>query len=438
MNNPLREYSRYFFPLAFQSAAQSVTYPLVAIVASNGSGGSLEVAAIAQSNSLMFLLGTLGAGLMTTGMVFAGTSGGYRSFCRLNSAIMWAVVAMQAVLCVPVLSHWVFGTLIGLPPGIEDPARIGFLVAIPLNMLFFLRTPYQVVLYVHRETGLASAATLTRIVLTVSLAPLFVAFGLTGVAWAVVCQTVGAAVEALVSWHFARRFLRAPQPGTSEPPSVRRLFAFTMPLSLGGFFLTLSGVVIGMVIARAARADEMLAAYYIAAGVAGPLAYACTRFQTLAIAFPPRDARDRGAWWFTGVVATVFGFVPLVFVLPGVADWYYVALQKLPVDNLDLVRVSAYAMIVHPLGVAVRAFTEGRAAHLKRPVTVLAGQAAYLGILAAVSIAMLFIAVPGNLIAPISMFVANTGAAGVMHLALFWEREHEGTTSLMVRGEGHG
>ena len=49
--------------------AQGLTYPLVAIVAS-WKGEPLNLAGLAQSNTLLFMLGTLGFGLVATGMVF--------------------------------------------------------------------------------------------------------------------------------------------------------------------------------------------------------------------------------------------------------------------------------------------------------------------------------------------------------------------------------
>ena len=73
-------YARFFAPLALQAASQGLTYPLVAMVASRGPGGPLNLAGLAQSNTLMYMLGTFGFGLVTAGMVFGRTRKGYRQF----------------------------------------------------------------------------------------------------------------------------------------------------------------------------------------------------------------------------------------------------------------------------------------------------------------------------------------------------------------------
>ena len=59
-----------------------------------------------------------------TGMVYAQTRRGYRRFYRLTMTTVGAMTAIQALLCIPALSHALFARLIGLPPSIEAPAQI--------------------------------------------------------------------------------------------------------------------------------------------------------------------------------------------------------------------------------------------------------------------------------------------------------------------------
>ena len=75
--------TRFFFPLAVQAASQSLCYPLVAMVATRGPGGPLDLAGLAQSNTVMFFLGMFAISLVPTGMVFARTREGYRQFYRI-------------------------------------------------------------------------------------------------------------------------------------------------------------------------------------------------------------------------------------------------------------------------------------------------------------------------------------------------------------------
>ncbi len=59
----------FYIPLLLQAVSQSLTYPLVAAIVSHGEHGVVELAAFAQGQAVMFVIGALGSGLLTTGMV---------------------------------------------------------------------------------------------------------------------------------------------------------------------------------------------------------------------------------------------------------------------------------------------------------------------------------------------------------------------------------
>jgi hypothetical protein len=416
------ELLRFFAPLALQAAAQSFTYPLVAMVASRGEGGPLNLAGLAQSNSVMFLLGTLGAGLITTGMVYGKSVEGYRRFCQVNYLLAAAVAVAQLLASIPAVSHLIFAGVVGLPPSIEGPASLTLLATVPLQFLFFLRNPYQVALYCCKATGLASTATVLRIALTVAIAPLFCAAHLVGPVWAVVCLTLPVAAEAVLSWHFARPYLAALVPqAAGKPPDVGELMGFTLPLSAGGFFLSVSGMVLGAMIARAPDPERMLPAYYLAGGLAGPVAFAASRMQAVVIAFPP-GGRGNAVLRFTVVSGLTLGLLPLLFLLPWTSRLYYVGLQKCDPSMLGLVAASAIGLALNPLVVALRAYNEGRAALRKSTVLVLTGQGVFLGVMTSVAFVCLALHVTGNLIGPVANIVSNACAALAVAFALNWER----------------
>ena len=213
--------TRFFIPLAIQAASQSLCYPLVAMVATRGPGGPLDLAGLAQSNTVLFFLGMFAISLVPTGMVFARTREGYRQFYRVTLAAGLCASVAQGLLCLPDISHLLFGRLIGLPPSIEAPARITLLASIPLQLLFFSRIPYFVVMYLGQAAGIASLATIGRVALTAVLSPLFCWTGLVGPLWAVVALTLPVGIEAIVSWAFARPFLKNQPRDPQNPPRLR-------------------------------------------------------------------------------------------------------------------------------------------------------------------------------------------------------------------------
>jgi len=410
--------TRFFIPLAIQAASQSLCYPLVAMVATRGPGGPLDLAGLAQSNTVLFFLGMFAISLVPTGMVFARTHEGYRQFYRVTLAAGLCASAAQGLLCLPEISHLLFGRLIGLPPSIEAPARITLLASIPLQLLFFSRIPYFVVMYLGQAAGIASLATIGRVVLTAVLSPLFCWTGLVGPLWAVVALTVPVAIEAIVSWAFARPFLKNQPRDPLSAPRLRDLFQFTVPLTIGGYFLSLSTILLAGIVARAPEPERMLPVYYLALGLASPVAFAGTRMQTIVLAFPPADRHRRETLRFAVVAGFLLGLLPLVFILPGPAEFYYIRLQNLNPLDLKWVRQTAAVLVMLPLAVALRAQSEGLAAWRKKPLIVLSGHAVFLLAATATGIMALSAGVPGCLIGAASLPIGSLASSATMRLAL--------------------
>jgi hypothetical protein len=414
----------YYAPLALQAASQSLTYQLVAIVASHGEGGAINLAGVAQSNTLMFLIGTLGAGLMTSGMVHGRTKGGYDRFVSVNTAIALLVALIQALLCIPLFSHFVFGSLLGLPPSIEKPAMLAFPWTIPLNFLFFWRGPYQVILYNNGASGRASIATLSRVAVTLILSPIFSAMGYVGPVWAMICMTLGVAAEVLLSWMFSKSFHSAFEPDRVKPPRRTEIFTFNIPLSIGGFLMTFSGFLMGAFIARANLPEHMLPAYYLAAGVVSPITAAAGRMTNVILRFPPSGKSSVHTLRYAIYSGIAIAALPLIFLIPGIAHWYYIDMQNLNPSDLHLVYGSAFALLAFPLVIAIRSHQEGLAAWSRKTHAILAGNIAYLATLAVFGFEFLALKTPGNLLGPFSIILSNIiGIATVTYMLKFEERK---------------
>jgi hypothetical protein len=410
--------TRFFTPLAIQAASQALSWPLVAMVASRGPGGPLNLAGLAQASTVMFFLGMIAMSSVTTGMVYAKTREGYQKFRKVTLLTGLGVIVIQASLCIPALSHLLFGRLIGLPPSIEQPAYATFVTSIPLQFLFFLRIPYFVVMYLGKATGKASLATIARILLTALLSLLLCTLDLVGPIWAVWCLTIPVVVEALISRIFAAPFLKSLKPCREKPPGAKEIFNFNLPLSIGGYFLSASAVILAAFIARAPDPDRILPVYYLALGLANPVAFAATRLQTIVLAFPPQSSRDNRIFRFCLTAGAILGVLPLIFILPGLAEFYFIKLQKLDAQDLSLVRVTVISLIFFPFSVAIRAQSEGLAAWLKKPITVLTGHAMFMGTIIATGFVLLFLGTPGQYIGTLGLTLGSLASSATMRIML--------------------
>jgi hypothetical protein len=239
----------------------------------------------------------------------------------------------------------------------------------------------------------------------------------------VVCLTIPVALEVMMSRIFADPFLKSLESSPDSPPGAREIFWFNLPLSIGGYFLSVSAIILAGFIARAPNPDRILPVYYLALGLANPMAFAATRIQTIVLAFPPQAKNDRRTLHFALAAGFILGILPLIFSLPGLIEFYYVKLQNLNPQDLQLVRWTAVSLLFFPFSVAIRAQSEGLAAWQKKPVTVLTGHALFLTTIITTGFTLLQFGVPGHLIGPVGLTLGSLASSATMRIFLNWTKE---------------
>ena len=419
--------TRFFVPLLLQAFSQCLTYPLVAAIVSHGELGVKGFAAFAQGQTVMFVIGALGSGLVLTGMVHARTRAGYLCFRRLNFAMMAALLGVQLFVTLPPFYEWVFGGFLHLPPDLAEVARETLGWGVFMQAAFFFRNEPLVVLYNARASFEANMATTVRLVLTVALSPLFVHLGWTGPMWGVVAMTGPCYVEFALTHLYARKYVRAlPEGGgrgatalpARETHRVVDQFRFTVPLSLGGVLLAVAPLLVAVFVGRTENAVAMLAIHYVTIGVANPVAFGALRMQAVSIQFPPERPGDRRMLAYAACAGLALGALPLLFTLPGVSDWYFCDVQNLPADDLWRARALMGVYALAPFLQALRGRLEGLAAWRKRPKTVMGGQIAHVAtFLMALSLS-LCLGMPGWQMGATAILSAAAATILFLHLAL--------------------
>ena len=411
--------TRFFVPLLLQAFSQCLTYPLVAAIVSHGELGVKGYAAFAQGQTVMFMIGALGSGLVLTGMVHARTRAGYLCFRRLNFAMMAALLGVQLLVTLPPFYEWVFGGFLHLPPDLAEVSRETLGWGVFMQSAFFFRNEPLVVLYNARASFEANMATTVRLVLTVALSPLFVHLDWTGPMWGIVAMTGPCYVEFALTHLYARKYVRAlPAHDAEGAHRVADQFRFTVPLSLGGVLLAVAPLLVAVFVGRTENAVAMLAIHYVTIGVTNPVAFGALRMQAVAIQFPPEWTGDRRMLAYAACAGLALGALPLLFTLPGVSDWYFCEVQNLPADDLWRARALMGVYALAPFLQALRGRLEGLAAWMKRPKTVMGGQIAHVAtFLSALSLSLCF-GMPGWQMGATAILSAAAATILFLHLAL--------------------
>lgn len=412
--------TKFYIPLVIQAASQSLTYPLVASIVSHGKFGKDALAALSQGLGIMFVIGSLGGGLLTTGMLFGRDREGFRTFKRLNLIFSVTLLVLQAAVCLPGIDSLVFRGILGLPEPLDEIARNVTFLSVPLQLLFFLRNVPLVALYNARASAPANWATLARIALTVFFAWLFPQFGWVGYQMGIVAMTIPVGLELFLSQYFARSYVEAIPPPSAVPASLRTQFLFTIPLSFGGVLLAISGIIIGAFIARSDAPTQMLPLHYMVLGVVNPVGFAALRMQAVVLAFQPKDKYANNILRFGIVAGLMLAVFPLLGQVPAVAQWYFVKVQNLPEVDVPMAVRAMLAVGILPVLQAMRGHAEGLAAWRKRPNAILAGQAVYLASIVSTLSLCLHFKTPGYLMGIIALLVAITITLVTIRLGLLW------------------
>lgn len=433
---------RFFVPLAVQSASQSLSFLLVASIVSHGALREQELASFSQGQSIIWILGSIGGGLITTCMVFARSRTGLANFNRLNLRLMALAVALELLCCVPPLDGLVFRGLLGLGGEMERIARRTLLFCIPMQAIFFLRNPWLARLLIEKRSGAANLATLARVALALALAPAMIRLGLAGHAWGALAITLPVALETWLTRRFALPGVRAlrDDPG-AETASVGEQLRFTIPLSFGGFMI--SGTLLGTAyfLGHAPDAAAALPVHYVVTGLFNPVSFAALRMQSVTIAFPPEEAGRRAPGAFAAMVGAALCLILLLPQIPAFAHLYFEHVQNLPPELLRFARGALLIATPIPLLQALKGHGEGLAALRRRPNAILADQAAYaavyVGTIATVTRSGLL---PGAMTGVLGITLAIAASLAALHVALIandYERHlgdgHFGTGALRAR-----
>ena len=423
--------TRFYVPLLIQAFSQCLTYPLVAAIVSHGPTGVSTLTAFAQGQTVMFLIGAIGGGLIMTGMVFARTRAGYLNFIRLNTWMMTTLIAVQLVAAMPPFDALIFKHALNLPPDLAETASQTLLWGAPLQATFFVRNVPLVILFNARASAAANNATFIRILLTILASYLFVHIGWTGAMWGLVAMTIPTFAELAFTYVFARRYVRelpnvtnalndVKDPNAPNGPNDSALaqFRFTMPLALGGFLLAAAPLMVATFVGRTTDHVAMLAIHYVTIGLANAIGYAALRIQAVTIQFPPEHDGDRRMLRYAIAAGLALGLPLVLTALPWIADWYFRIVQNIPPENIGKTQAVMLLYAAWPVLQTVRGYMEGFAAVRRRPNAVLSGQVAYLGTLIAVLAATLHLGMPGWLMGVTAIILATiaTTAAVRIHL----------------------
>jgi hypothetical protein len=333
---------------------------------------------------------------------------------------MFFIVACEFILSMPPMDGIIFSRLLVLEPTQQPIARDALLYCIPMNILFILRNPYQVSLYLARNSLAANLATIGRIVATLILATLFVKINFVGHYAGIIALTIPLAAECYMIRQLGRPYLKMLPEGQPGESPVREQLFFCTPLSFGSILLGLSGFMVAAFVSRAPEPIRMLPIHYISLGIVNPLAFAAMRMQAVVLSFPPKDRHASQTFVFSIIAGLTLAGITLIGQIPPVARYYFGKLQNLPAEDIKLAMRVIMIVSLKPLISALRGHAEGLAAWRRRPNATLAGQAVNLATLVCSLFVFLNLGVPGYMMGALADICAGLATFLTIRMGVAW------------------
>jgi len=126
-------------------------------------------------------------------------------------------------------------------------------------------------------------------------------------------------------------------------PGMTTIAGFAFFFSIAKVLVSSSdGMLVG-IIARAPNPERVLTAYSVSMVLVGPIAYSATRMQAMVVAF--KDAQKRKLHLFMVAAGLILGCIPMAAHLPGVAEFWWVDMQRLPARDLSIVAFTMMGLI---------------------------------------------------------------------------------------------
>jgi hypothetical protein len=247
-----------------------------------------------------------------------------RRFMMITGAVMTVV---HILIVFTPLYDLLAGRVIGAPPEIIEPGRIGLRIMLPWTWSIAYRRFHQGVLIRFGRSRAVGMGTLVRLVANLTVLVGGYLFGtLSGIVVATSAVIVGVVSEAIFVGILVRPVLKHDlflAPPVEPALTWRAFFAFYTPLALTSLISLLANPIGSAALSRMPRALESLAVYPVVTGIAFMVRSFGIAFNEVVVALLDEPGSSANLRRFTGLLTGITtGFLLLVAATPLAGLWF--------------------------------------------------------------------------------------------------------------------
>jgi hypothetical protein len=294
----------------------------------------------------------------------------YRKIRRFMMTAAASLTALYILIAFTPLYFVVVEQILGVPPEIVQPARIGLMILTPWTWSIAYRRFNQGVLIRFGRSQAIGVGTLVRLsanglVLVVG----YLIGSIPGIVVATCAVATGVVSEAIYVGWVVRPVLRGElrqAPPVDPPLTLKAFLSFYIPLAMTSLLVLLSNPIGSAAISRMPEALASLAAWTVVTGLVSMLRSMGTAFNEVVVALLDEPRSSYNLQRFTGILALAGTAIILVVVATPLSALWFERLSALPPDLANMAHLGLWIALPLPALTVTQSWFQGAILHERR------------------------------------------------------------------------
>ncbi len=341
-----------WWPLAASWLIMTAEIPLLAAVAARKADPAINLAAWGVVFPLALILASPVTMLLAASTTLSKDEASYRKLRKYMLALAGVLTTIHALLAFTPLFYRLVEDVIGVPPQVVEPARLGFQIMLPwAAALAYRRFNYGVLIRFEHTRAVTLGAIIRLVCDVVAMLVLFYAFDLPGIAVAAGTIVVGVISEAIYAKIRVRPVLRdelSIAQRVAQPLTLRSFSSFYIPLVMTSLLAILVQPIGSAALSRMPDPLASLAVWPVVYGVLIVMMSAGLAFTEVTVVLLDQPGSVQPLQRFAVKLAlTVVGLLLIMNITPLAQIWFG-SVVGLPPELIPAARAGLWIGLLAP------------------------------------------------------------------------------------------
>jgi hypothetical protein len=352
-----------WWPLAAGWVLMTVEIPMLTAVIARAAEPEINLAAWGVTFMVTLILGSPVMMFLSASTALSKDWNSYLSLRHYAMIIIGIVTLLHLLLALTPLYNLFVSQLIGVPPEVVEPARLGLLILIPWSAAVgYRRFNYGVLIRFGRSRAVTIGAGIRLISDLVMISLFYLVGGLSGIVMATLAFCVGVMIEAIYSEWQVRPILRdqlRQAPTVVERVTWRGFLAFYIPLVITSLLQVAVQPVASAGMSRMPQALESLAVWPVVFGLLIIFTSAGFAYTEVVVVLLDEARALPGLRRFTAGLGVVTTCLLLLMTATPLASLWFASIAALPASLAALASWGLWLTLPMPALTVLQSWYQG-------------------------------------------------------------------------------